>query len=116
MLKPPVKADQHTCMSTSDVKQQAHALIDSQPDRYIRHVYGETEVGGTSVLYLSDVPFEQLGFPANLPDYAPPEQTEKVMSALPYVIVGMATLMTSTAVITHRSTSHNEESSDEHDS
>jgi formate dehydrogenase iron-sulfur subunit len=81
---------------------QAHAQIASNPDRYIDHVYGEFEVGGTSMLYLSDVPFEQLGFPVNLPSIAPPEQTEKIMSKLPYVIGGVAAVMTGTAVYTHR--------------
>jgi formate dehydrogenase iron-sulfur subunit len=85
-------------------------LIDSNPDHYLDHVFGEHEVGGTSMLYLSDVPFETLGFPANLPEYAPPEQTEKIMSVLPYVLGGMATLMTGTAVYTHRTHStENEE-------
>ncbi len=40
---------------------EAHRRIEANPDRYINHVYGETEVGGTSVLYLSGVPFEALG-------------------------------------------------------
>jgi formate dehydrogenase iron-sulfur subunit len=80
----------------------AHALIDSNPEGYVHHVYGESEVGGTSMLYLSDVPFEDLGFQTDLPLYAPPEETEKVMSALPFVIGGMATLMTGTALYTHR--------------
>ena len=88
----------------------AHGLIDTDPEGYLNHVYGEHEVGGTSMLYLSDVPFAALGFPANLPDYAPPEQTHKVMSVLPYVLGGMATLMTGTALYTHRTPStENEE-------
>ena len=58
---------------------QAHAQIASNPGRYIDHVFGEFEVGGTSMLYLSDVPFEQLGFPTGLPQTAPPEETEKIM-------------------------------------
>jgi Fe-S-cluster-containing dehydrogenase component len=33
------------------------------PDRYVPHVYGETEGGGTQCLYLSHVPFEKLGLP-----------------------------------------------------
>ena len=33
------------------------------PDRYIDHVYGETENGGTSYLILSHVPFSELGLP-----------------------------------------------------
>jgi formate dehydrogenase iron-sulfur subunit len=81
---------------------QAHAQIDSNPGRYIDHVFGEYEVGGTSMLYVSDVPFEQLGFPASLPQTAPPEETEKIMSKLPFVIGGVAAVMTGTAVVTHR--------------
>ncbi len=81
---------------------RARALIDSSPERYVDQVYGEFEVGGTSMLYVSDVPFAGLGFQTDLPLYAPPEETEKVMSALPFVIGGMATLMTGTALYTHR--------------
>jgi len=86
----------------SSLLARAHGLIDSNPERYVNYVYGEHEVGGTSMLYVSDMPFEDLGFRMNLPTYAPPEETEKVMSALPMVIGGMATLMTGTALYTHR--------------
>jgi formate dehydrogenase iron-sulfur subunit len=41
----------------------AHQRIADRPDKYINHVYGEKELGGTTVLYLSRVPFEKLGFP-----------------------------------------------------
>lgn len=81
---------------------QARAQIESNPGRYIDHIFGEHEVGGTSVLYLSDVPFEELGFPANLPDTAPPEETEKIMKKLPSVITGTAALMAGVAMYTHR--------------
>jgi hypothetical protein len=54
------------------------------------------------MLYVSDVPFEHLGFPASLPQTAPPEETEKIMSKLPFVIGGVAAVMTGTAVYTHR--------------
>jgi formate dehydrogenase iron-sulfur subunit len=81
---------------------QAHAQVASNPGRYIDHIFGEFEVGGTSMLYLSDVPFEKLGFPSELPQTAPPEETEKIMSKLPFVIGGVAAVMTGTAVFTHR--------------
>jgi len=86
-----------------DLLAQAHAQIASNPGRYIEQVLGEFEVGGTSMLYVSDVPFEQLGFPTGLPQTAPPEETEKIMSKLPFVIGGVAAVMTGTAVYTHRS-------------
>ena len=40
----------------------ARSRIYSEPDKYVHHIYGEYEAGGTGVLYLSSVPFEQLGF------------------------------------------------------
>ena len=81
---------------------QAHAQIDSNPGRYVDHVFGEFEVGGTAMLYLSDIPFAELGFPVDLPDGAPPEETEKIMNTLPGVIGGVAALMAGTAIYTHR--------------
>ena len=41
---------------------EAHRRIDANRDRYVPKVYGERELGGTQVLYLSHVPFEKLGF------------------------------------------------------
>ncbi len=81
---------------------QAHAQIASNPGRYVDHVFGEFEVGGTSMLYLSDIPFEELGFPVNLPSTAPPKETEKIMKSLPAVITGVTALMAGAAAYTHR--------------
>jgi len=41
----------------------AHRRIARHPEKYIDHVYGEHEVGGTSWLYLSSVPFTEIGLP-----------------------------------------------------
>ena len=35
-------------------------------NNYVDHIYGETELGGTNWVYISDVPFEQLGFKMNV--------------------------------------------------
>lgn len=59
----------------------AHDRIASHPDRYIDHVYGEHEVGGTSWLYLSDRPFTELGLP-ELGEIAPPRITEKIQHGI----------------------------------
>jgi Fe-S-cluster-containing dehydrogenase component len=53
------------------ILEEAHSRIDRDPDLYIDHVYGETEAGGTSWMYLSSVPFEALGFPALDPEPVP---------------------------------------------
>jgi formate dehydrogenase iron-sulfur subunit len=47
----------------ADLLKEAHARIQAHPDRYVDHVYGETENGGTSYLILSHVPFSELGLP-----------------------------------------------------
>ncbi len=81
---------------------QAHATIDAKPKQYVNHVYGEHEVGGTSMLYISDVPFAQLGFPVGLPDTSPRHETEKSMSRLPGVIGVLAAGVTGITLFTHR--------------
>jgi formate dehydrogenase iron-sulfur subunit len=55
----------------------------AEPRRYTDHVYGETEGGGTSMLYLSDVPFEELGFPTGMPDTPLPWYTWQISKWIP---------------------------------
>lgn len=59
-------------------------LMDN-PGTYIDHIYGEHEVGGTSWLYISGVPFEQLGFPMNLPKNPLIELTKGYLSSVPVI-------------------------------
>ncbi len=64
---------------------EAHRRIAENPDTYHPHVYGETEVGGTSMLFLSPVPFEQLGFPA-FGDEPLPELTARALERIPGIL------------------------------
>lgn len=41
----------------------AHERINLYPDRYVNHVFGESEVGGTSWMYLASKDFAELQFP-----------------------------------------------------
>ena len=61
-----VKACPADCLRFGDrdeMLQVARDRISGHPDKYVDHIYGEKEAGGTSVLYLSSVPFEKIGFP-----------------------------------------------------
>jgi formate dehydrogenase iron-sulfur subunit len=46
-----------------DMLDEAYRRIDEQPGKYVNHVYGEHENGGTSTFYISPIPFEELDFP-----------------------------------------------------
>jgi formate dehydrogenase iron-sulfur subunit len=62
---------------------EAQRRIAASPDAYIDHVYGLTEAGGTSVLMLSAVPFEQLGMKTDVPRQPLPLLTWQVLSKIP---------------------------------
>lgn len=55
--------------------------IRNSPGRYVPHIYGEQEVGGTSWLYLSSVPFEKIDFPV-LGYHPAPGYTEPIQHAI----------------------------------
>ena len=71
----------------SELIRVAKKRIIEHPDRYVDHIYGELEVGGTSWLYISGVPFDQLGFPTDLGTKPYPELTRGFLSMVPAVLV-----------------------------
>jgi formate dehydrogenase iron-sulfur subunit len=78
----------------ADLLTIAHQRIKANPGRYIDHIYGEKEVGGTSWMYLSDRPFEELGF-IQVPEKPLPQLAETIQHSLfsylwsPIVLFGM---------------------------
>jgi formate dehydrogenase iron-sulfur subunit len=74
-----------------EMLEAAHARIEEHPHQYIDHVYGEFEAGGTSVLYISSIPFEELGFPA-LGDEPIAHASTAVATWTPLLLVGSSAL------------------------
>lgn len=66
---------------------EAHKRIAENPDSYYNHIYGETEAGGTSFLYLSPVPFEELGFNTKIQKSSYPALTKGFLYSVPSVFV-----------------------------
>lgn len=72
----------------------AKERIKTRPDRYIDHIYGEHEVGGTAWLYLMGRPQTELRL-LELPEDAPPRLTEAMQhtifkyGALPIAFYGL---------------------------
>lgn len=63
----------------------ARERIAADPGKYVDHIYGEHEAGGTNWIYLSGVPFDQLDFPTNLPNRPMIEGTKGFLSSVPLV-------------------------------
>jgi formate dehydrogenase iron-sulfur subunit len=70
----------------------AHKRIADRPDKYVDHIYGEKELGGTSVLYLSAVPFEKLGFPT-YGEKPFPAFTKTALGAVPPAVMAAGALL-----------------------
>lgn len=65
---------------------EAQRRIEENPGRYVDHIYGLKEAGGTSVLYISPVPFEELGFKIGLKETPYPKLTWSILSKIPSIV------------------------------
>ncbi len=72
---------------------EARKRIHENPDIYVDHIYGEHEAGGTGYLYLSPVPFDELGFNTSLQNTSYPELTKGFLYAVPSVFVLVPALL-----------------------
>jgi len=80
---------------------EARKRIVAEPARYVDHIYGEKEVGGTSWLYLSPVQFALLGFGPHIPDPVI-INAARAMGLVPPVLLGVAATMTGIYWLTKR--------------
>jgi Fe-S-cluster-containing dehydrogenase component len=85
-----------------DILNIARERIHKYPQRYIDHIYGESEMGGTSWLYLSSVPFSQIGMREDLGTTPAPELTSGALGAVPIVVGLWPVLLTGIYAITQR--------------
>jgi formate dehydrogenase iron-sulfur subunit len=91
-----------------DLIEEANSRIYNNPTKYVHHIYGEHEAGGTGYLYLSAVPFEQLGFPTNLGTTPFPEFTKDFLYAVPVIL----TLWPPLLLAINKATKRNEENAE----
>ena len=73
---------------------EAHQRLARNPDRYVKKVFGETEIGGTAVIYISDIDLGFLSFQPDMGDQALPEKTWAALSKVPPMILGVGGVMT----------------------
>ena len=68
----------------TDLLLTARERIGKTPGKYVSHIYGEKEMGGTNWLYISPVPHEKLGQPV-LGSTSVPELTSGALGAVPMI-------------------------------
>jgi len=71
----------------SDLINKARERILSNPGRYVDHIYGEHEMGGTGWLYISNMPFDKLGMRMDLGTKPAPEYTKGFLALEPFILV-----------------------------
>jgi hypothetical protein len=69
-----------------DLLKDARERISKFPDRYVDHIYGENEMGGTNWLYLSAVPFKEVGMREDLGITPAPKLTSGALLGVPIVV------------------------------
>jgi Fe-S-cluster-containing dehydrogenase component len=70
-----------------DLIEIARARIYEFPEYYHHAIYGEHEVGGTGLIYLASVPFEELGLRTDLGNIAYPEYNKTFLYSVPAVLI-----------------------------
>ena len=81
---------------------EAKMRIAKEPNKYVQHIYGLNEAGGTNWLYISDIPFDKLGFKKGIPNESLPNYTWSVLSSIPEKVVGIVAFLGAVAYFRNR--------------
>jgi len=81
---------------------EARERITANPSQYVNHIYGLNEVGGTSVLLLSSVPFDHFGYKDGFGNDSMPLLTYRALSHIPNLVTAGAALLGGIWWITNR--------------
>jgi formate dehydrogenase iron-sulfur subunit len=77
-----------------EIVKEAEKRLKENPGKYVNHIYGKEEAGGTAWIYLSAIPFEQLGFNTKIPNVKLPNLTWNMLREIPVkvgaLVVGLS--------------------------
>lgn len=97
--------------SRRELIKEARRRIHENPDMYYDGIYGEHEAGGTGYLYLSPVPFEELGFNTKIQKSSYPELSKGFLYSVPSVFI----LWPAMLLGLHNATKNNAKKADDHE-
>jgi Fe-S-cluster-containing dehydrogenase component len=93
----------------SAMLEEGHKRIWSEPDEYVHSIWGEQEAGGTSWLYLSAVPFGEIGLRTDVGTEPYPALTKEFLYAVPFVLTLVPPLLLGISEATKRRDAGQEE-------
>jgi len=79
--------------SRRELIKEARRRIYEKPDLYFDQIYGEHEAGGTCWLYISPVPFSEIGMNTSIQKASYPELTKGFLYTVPSVFVLVPALL-----------------------
>ena len=88
---------------------EARKRIAKSPKDYYEDIFGENEAGGTSNLYVSPVPFNEVGFKTNLQNTSYPALSKGFLYTVPSVFVLLPPLLLGIHEATKNKSSNSEE-------
>jgi formate dehydrogenase iron-sulfur subunit len=99
-----IKGDQPACVEAcptqatifgvrEELVAEAHQRIRENPGKYIDRVWGEKEIGGSQVLYISDIDLSFLTYNRPLGEKPVPKRTAAAMNAVPFAFLGVGSAM-----------------------
>jgi formate dehydrogenase iron-sulfur subunit len=80
--------------------------IREKPDRYVDHIYGEKEVGGTSWLYLAGVDFDKVGFDTTMGNEPIISNVKDFLGIVPMVLTIWPALFTGFHLLATKNKNH----------
>ena len=86
----------------SDLINLAREKIRLEPDKYVNHIYGEHEAGGTCWLHVAPKSFDEVGFRGDIGQTPYPELTKGFLSAVPLVLAIWPTALMGAYAFTKR--------------
>ena len=92
-----------------DLIKEARKRINENPEQYVDHIYGEHEAGGTGFLYLSAVPFNELGLNTSLQTESYPALSKGFLYSVPTIFVLWPALLLGIHEATKNNNSNEEE-------
>jgi len=85
-----------------ELVEEARRRVYGNEGKYTQHIYGEQEAGGTNWMYITDIPFEELGFEVKVNDNSYPKLVKGALGVPPVVMTLWPPLLMGMYAFSHR--------------